>query len=54
MAKPKAKPRLTDAERHDRFKEMVKEVGASEDAEDFEKAFKRVTRSTVPTPQNRS
>ena len=40
-AKPKAK--LTDAERHTRFKDMAKEVGASEDPKDFEKGFKKVT-----------
>jgi hypothetical protein len=40
-AKPKAK--LSDADRHKRFKEMAKEVGASEDPKDFEKAFKKVT-----------
>ena len=41
--KPKPKPRLTDADRHKRFKEMAHEVAASEDAEDFDKAFKTVT-----------
>jgi hypothetical protein len=42
--KPKAKPRpkLTDAERHKRFVEMAREVQASEDAKDFEKAFDKV------------
>ena len=45
-AKPK-KTQLTDAQRHARFKDMAKEVGASEDPKDFEKAFKKVTsRST--------
>lgn len=36
------KPKLTDAERHKRFVEMAREVGASEDPKVFEKAFKRV------------
>lgn len=41
-SKPKkAKP--TDAERHVRFEAMAKEVGASEDPKDFEKAFRKVT-----------
>ena len=43
--KPKAK--LTDAERHTRFKDMAKEVGASEDPKDFEKAFKKIAPPVV-------
>jgi hypothetical protein len=31
-----------DAERHKRFVDMAREVGASEDPKDFEKAFKKV------------
>lgn len=42
--KPKLKGTLTDAARHVRFKDMAKEVGASEDPKDFEKAFKNVTK----------
>jgi hypothetical protein len=38
-----AKPKLTDAERHKRFVEMAREVGASDKSDDFDKAFKRVT-----------
>jgi hypothetical protein len=41
--------KLTDAERHKRFVEMAKEVGASEDPKDFEKAFKRVAPSVPKT-----
>lgn len=41
-AKPKPKAKLTDAERHKRFVEMAREVGASESPKDFDKAFKRV------------
>ena len=40
--KSAAKPKLTDAERHKRFVEMAKQVGASDDPKDFEKAFKKV------------
>lgn len=40
--KPARKPKLTDAERHKRFVEMAREVGASDDPKDFEKAFKAV------------
>lgn len=46
--KPKPKPKLTDAERLQRFKDMAREVEASEDAEDFDRALKRVTSSTQP------
>lgn len=41
--KPTKKPPLTDTERHERFVKVAREAGASEDPEDFEKAFKRVT-----------
>jgi hypothetical protein len=40
--KSAAKPKLTDTERHKRFVEMAKQVGASDDPKDFEKAFKKV------------
>ncbi len=39
----RAKTKLTDAERHKRFKAMGEEVGASDSPKDFEKAFKKVT-----------
>ncbi len=38
----KRKPKLTDAERHKRFVAMAKEVEASDDPKDFEKAFRNV------------
>jgi hypothetical protein len=41
MAK-KAKPKLTDAERHRRFVAMAREVEASESPKAFDRAFKRV------------
>jgi hypothetical protein len=41
--KPKLRPKLTDAERHKRFVEMAREVEASEDPGDFERAFEDVT-----------
>lgn len=43
-SKKAPKPKLTDAERHKRFVEMAREVGASESPKAFDKAFKRVTR----------
>jgi hypothetical protein len=42
--RPARKPKLTDAERHKRFVEMARQVGASEDPKDFDKAFKKVAR----------
>ena len=41
--KSSSKPKLTDAERHKRFLDMARKVGASDKAEDFDKAFKKVT-----------
>jgi hypothetical protein len=35
--------KLTDAERHKRFVDAAHEVEASEEAEDFDKAFEKVT-----------
>ena len=62
--KPKAKrlPKLTDAERHERFVETAHEVEASEDAKDFDKAFDMIARkgrqsrlgSTPRTPPSKS
>jgi hypothetical protein len=40
--KSRVKQKLTDAERHKRFVEMAKEVEASDDPKDFEKALKKV------------
>jgi hypothetical protein len=45
--KPKATPKLTDEERYKRFLDAAKEVGASEDPKDFERAFHAVTRRPV-------
>jgi hypothetical protein len=43
-AKAKRKPPLTDAQRHKRFVDMAREVGASDDAKAFDKAFKKVAK----------
>jgi hypothetical protein len=42
------KPKITDAERHKRFTETAKAVGASDKPADFEKAFKKVTKPHPP------
>lgn len=46
--KKNAKPKLTDAERHKRFVEMAREVGASESPKAFDKAFKKVVTPSAP------
>ncbi|MBV1918795.1 MAG: hypothetical protein KUG65_12155 [Sphingomonadaceae bacterium] len=43
--KPPPKPKLTDEERHKRFKDMAHEVEASEGEKDFDKVFGKVIRS---------
>jgi len=48
--KPARKPKLTDAERHKRFVDMAREVEASDDPKDFEKAFKKVVRHPKDKP----
>jgi hypothetical protein len=48
----KAKPKLTDAERHKRFVAMARELGASDKAEDFERAFKTVASRKTPKRQD--
>jgi len=46
--KPAPKPKLTDAERQARFKEMAREVEASDDPKDFDKAFTKIAPPPVP------
>jgi hypothetical protein len=41
-SKTKRLPKLSDAERHKRFVAMAREVEASDDPKDFDKAFKKV------------
>ena len=45
--KPKSgqKPKLTDDERHKRFVEVAKKVGASENIADFDKVFDTIARA---------
>jgi hypothetical protein len=40
--KSQKKPKLTDAERFKRFRDMAREVEASDDPKDFDKAFDKV------------
>jgi hypothetical protein len=53
MPRKSAKPKLTDAERHKRFVEMAKQIGASNDPKDFERAFNMVSRSKSKTKTTR-
>lgn len=48
--KQKSPPKLTDTERHARFKDMAREVEASEDPKDFEKALNLIS----PAPAKRA
>ena len=52
--KPASKPKLTDAERHKRFVEMARQVGASDNPKDFEAAFKKVAKPKDSKPIRRS
>jgi hypothetical protein len=45
---PQRKPKLTDAERHERFLAMAHKVGASEDAKDLDKALRVITSIRSP------
>ena len=40
--KQKAKPKLTDKEQSERFKETARELGADESGKDFERAVGRI------------
>jgi hypothetical protein len=40
--KPEKKPKLTDAERFKRFRDVARQVDASEDPKDFDRAFDKV------------
>jgi hypothetical protein len=42
MAKHRKLPPLTDAERHARFKELAREVGAEDEAPNFDRTVKRL------------
>jgi hypothetical protein len=52
--KSASKAKLTDAERHKRFLETAREVGASDDPKEFDKAFKKVTERKEAKPTRRS
>jgi hypothetical protein len=46
--KPERKPKLTDAERHKRFMDTAREVDASDDSKDFDRAFDKVVSPSKP------
>jgi hypothetical protein len=43
--KKKAKPKLSDKEQSERFKETARELGVDESGEHFERAFNSLTRA---------
>jgi hypothetical protein len=45
---PKRKPKISDAQRHERFVNMAKEVEASKDQSDFDRALKAITAKLKP------
>jgi hypothetical protein len=48
MKSAKRKPKrvkLTDSERHARFVETARKIGASEDPKDFDKAFEKAVKA---------
>jgi hypothetical protein len=51
-AHPKRNRKLTDAERHERFISMAKQVGASESQTDFDKAFSNVVHPSEPNTKH--
>jgi hypothetical protein len=46
--KKKAKPKLTDKEQSERFKQIARELGVDESGEPFEKAFRAVAGQDKP------
>ena len=42
-----AKPKFTDAERHNRFVAMAQQLGASDDVKDFQKAFQKAFKNAL-------
>jgi hypothetical protein len=51
MTRSSKSRKLSDAERHERFIAMAKEVEASEDPKDFDRAFQKIT-SKQPSHPN--
>lgn len=48
--KPKKPPGHADPDEYQRFLKVAKEIGASDDPKDFDRAFGKVTRT--PSPEN--
>ena len=40
--KPKAKPKLTDKEQSERFKQIARELGVDESGKDFERVVEKI------------
>jgi hypothetical protein len=46
--KQKAKPKLTDKEQSERFKETARELGVDESGEEFERAIEKIIPANKP------
>jgi hypothetical protein len=46
LKKPSPEKRLSDSERHKRFVDMAKKVEASEEAADFDQAFRSIVKDS--------
>lgn len=52
-SKTKAKPKLTDAERHKRFVQVAREIEADESPASFDRAFAKVVKvKSKPSKRN--
>ncbi len=51
--KTEYKPKLTDAERQERFVEVARKVEASDDPEDFDRALKKIADRKNPKASDR-
>jgi hypothetical protein len=54
MTKYPRKPKLTDAERSQRFVDMAKEIGALEEAKSFDDVVRRVAKQPPRAKETRS
>jgi hypothetical protein len=49
--KKKAKPKLTDKQQSERFKETARELGVDESGTEFDKAFERIVKPGKASPK---
>lgn len=51
VAKQKKRPRKTDKEQFERFKEAARKLGVNDSMEDFQAKFRRIVPSKIPNRQ---